>query len=574
MHKLTQHFKNNLNTIRSYIKIIDKLLNNHPYVFTVLISFLYLGILQFSFSTSGDTWAESFYEYVHNAVSTGSSEFFKTGIAGYYNFLPKLLSYSYVHVGLPLGYIDHFLRASVVVFAVLCIGFIGHPYNKHLIKNNYIRITFALLMLMALYHVSSFSFINVWYVGFIPIILISLHNKKINKEITQVGYAAFAMMICLTKPSIILLPFVMYRMIRLKEWLLGSIILFAISLQTLLFFTSAYYHSLPISAPVNLFEKFYNVFLYAGLSLLKLLQLPPSSLLIVILAGIFLLVLSIVAIKSRSLLQASLIVATFILAIYTAIYSPDAAPIHVAANYSSIFGDIFKLQREILIDFFVLLLLFISVDYINRLPRFASRKSKFRLDLGVSILLFCVLILVYRPIDTQSSNIHINIDSFRSSLTKKDAICMPIPITPSWVPGETTYGWYYESRIYGSCLKQNYEKQINYSSFVHKLSNNFVINNDSPLTINSILIPIVNPTTNKSVAVQLKNIVTGKVYYSTIEAKKNNDKLSFVAFNLNSESLAEFYTYRISEVDNTHSNLTTGLFTDESIAYYPYFINH
>ena len=75
-------------------------IQRRPFVTAVSVGTLYLLISQYKFVVSGDAWAEDFYEYVHGAIANGWNGFFYTGIAGYFNFIPKLLSYRHLQTGL------------------------------------------------------------------------------------------------------------------------------------------------------------------------------------------------------------------------------------------------------------------------------------------------------------------------------------------------------------------------------------------------------------------------------------------------------------------------------------------
>ena len=564
---------------RPYIVLFKNSLVNsftrytHIYAFVGMI--IYLALFQSKFLFGGDSWAESFYEYVQGALTGGWQTFFTLGIAGYFNFLPKLFSYSYILLGAPIEHVDYFFRAIVILYTVACISFIAHGYNRFLIKNDCIRVLFAFATLLILYHVSSFSFINVWYVGFIPIILISLSPKRFEYEWQQILYAAFAMSVCFTKPSLILIPLIIYRMLRHKEYLLGAIILFSAGLQSLLFFTSTYYETAiqTYTEHIPLYKKIGNAILYPGLLTLKLYQLPPVQLVSVIGVTGLLGLLFAALVKIRGIVQALLIALTLGLLSYTAIYPPDAAPFSVVSSFNGLFSDEMKLQREVLVTFIIVLSLFTAGSYVFE----KSRGRQSRLIKG-SIVTFLLLltILSFRTIDTQSSKLHVNIDPFRASIGKNSAICMPIPPTTSWYPKNTAvYGWYYESYGIGTCGKTNYDKQIDYASFGKRKigpGRDIIVVNEHKHEIKSILLPIYTPNPDRATNVSLKNARTGKAYMAPIESKSNGDHLTFVAFNLDGEGTEDTYKYRLAEPATNSSKLSTGLFSDGRVAHYSYFL--
>lgn len=551
----------------------------YTYLYTLAGMLAYLLIFQTHFVMTGDTWAEAFYEYVHGAIANGWQGFFFTGIAGYFNFLPKLLTYSYVSFGLPLQYIDHMFRFSVIAYALLCISFISHSYNRSMIKNDYMRTLFAFMVLLTYYHISSFSIINIWYVGFIPITLVSLSSVKFRNQLQELAYAAFAMSVCLTKPSLILFPLVIYRAIRHKEYLLGSIIAFSITLQSLLFFTSSYYHTSTVEQHVHILVRIVNVLLYLGVLLLKLFRLSISSFWLIPLASLFIFGLIAIAIRIRGFMQAALITLTLLLASYTAIYAPDAYPVSVRLSYDALFHDEMKLQREVMISFLLLLLIFITANY--AIKYFQVRSRKFG-KLPILIVIVPLLFLVgceYRTIDTRSSNLYINIDAFRPDLRTNRPVCMPIPPTPSWTPygsaSGPTYGWYYENGAYGSCSKLNYNKTMDKDSFTHKIGSGLDIDVEAVLSkrLSSVLIPISNPYPGQTRHIILENTASHKTYTAVIENKTNSDKITYLAFDLTDESPAPIYRLVLKEAGTNTSNLTTGTFKEGGVIIFPYFLS-
>jgi hypothetical protein len=565
-----------------FVKVVawvQAIFSRHPYTFTVIISLLYLILFQASFMTSGDIWAESFYEYVYGAVIAGWSGFFHTGIAGYFNFLPKLLSFSYLLLGFPADQVDYFMRISTVLFAIACTSFIAHPYNRYLIKSDVIRSALSLLVLMTLYHVSSFSFINVWYLGFLPIIFVSLHPQRFSGELRQLGYAAFAMAVCLTKPSVILLPLIIYRAVRHKEYLLGGIIVFSVALQALLFLTSNFLESQPPQPHVGLFSKLTNTLLYIGLLELKLFGIQPVNPWLLVIALALLAVIIVAVSKVLGYVKTGLLTLTMMLASYTAIYSPDSAPVFVRVSYEALFYDQLKLQREVMVYFFILLFIFLLLSRLyniknNKLPHF----GRFLLVAGVIILM---AIAVYRPIDTKSANLHVNIEPFRASLKHDEPVCMPIPPTPSWVPHGfsegPTYGWYYESRGLGTCYRSNYDETIDYKSFKDSIGSSRQVNikplgaADKKHKIKAILLPVHVPD-SRSHTLVLQNLNTGKIYTAPIEPQEPDDRLAFVAFNLAGEKNQQEYRYALREKGVEDSKISTGRFKDSDLALFAYFL--
>lgn len=560
------------------MKILE-IIKKHPYTTTLVVSLLYLVIFQTKFVSSGDIWAEAFYEYVYGAIISGSEGFFHTGIAGYFNFLPKLFSFPYVINGLPLQYIDYFFRIIVILFTVSCTSFIAHSYNRPLIKSDLLRSLLALAVLLTFFHISSFSFINIWYVGFIPIILVSLSPNKFANEWYQLLYGGFAMAVCLSKPSVILLPLVVYRIVKHKEILLGALILFAIILQSVLFFTSPYYHywTAHIDVHTSIFRKAIDTFLYPGLLLLKLLKIYPIHIIVVTLASAVIAALSLFNIKKIGWIKVCLIGLTLLLASYTALYPPDTQPLSVTKALDTLYVDEMKLQRELMLYFVVLLIIGISLGSVTTL----SKKRVFRKRIYIASVAVLVLILgvSYRPIDTESSRVYVSIDSFRASLKKREVVCMPIPPTPSWTPadykGDPTYGWYYENKGLGTCTKSNYDKAIAFNSFSTPLRSGLDVSikpNAENESIKTLLIPIANPNPKRAAILELRNEKTKKTYESHVYSKSIDDRITYVSFNLSSEPYQQEYTYKLYEKGVSGSKLSTGTFKEGGTALFTYFI--
>lgn len=563
------------NKWQTYLQRAASSFAHYPHFYAFGAMLLYLLVFQFQFVTTGDGWAEAFYEYIHGALVVGREGFFDLGIAGYFNFLPKLLTYPYIWLNFPLEYIDYFYRFMVILFTLACVSFIAHPYNRDLIKNDLLRTFLAFAVLLTFYHISSFSMINVWYVGFIPIILVSLSPHKFQSEWHQIFYATFTMAVCLTKPSLVVLPLIIYRLIRHKEILLGSILLFPVLLQACLFFTSSYYAfwSAARIEHVTLLSKIVNTLLYPGLLVWKLYQVAPAAFAFVAAGTGVIGMLFAVFWKVRGFIQAALLGLVLCLASYSAIYPPDSPPFSVQDTYTSLFGDYMKLQREVLISFVIVLLIFVCASFV--IQHFAKhRHSRY-----ITIVTFAIVIILtamsFRVIDAKGSHLYVNLDPFRPSLAKDTPICMPVAPTPSWYPPNTSvYGWYYESWDYGTCGKTNYDKSIDYHSFgKQKINRGTLIKivNVHHHDIKSLYLPVQNPDPTRATTLVLKNTKTGKTYEAPIDSKKN-DKLTFVAFNLEGEDAEDEYSYQLSEKDTKNSALSTGTFTDGRLAHYSYFL--
>ena len=86
------------------------------------------------------------------------------------------------------------------------------------------------------------------------------------------------------------------------------------------------------------------------------------------------------------------------------------------------------------------------------------------------------------------------------------------------------------------------------------------------------MVAVSNPNPHQTRSLALENIDTHQTYVATIKAKPNNDRLSYLAFNLRTEPQAATYRYILKEAGTRDSGLTTGSFTDGGVVYFPYFV--
>lgn len=538
-------------------RVLD-IVRKHPFVTTLAASVLYLVIFQSPFITSGDNWAEAWYEYIHGAFVDGKSGFFAVGIAGYFNFLPKLLSYSYVLLHLPLEYIDYFLRFSVVAFVVACTAFVAHPYNRPLIKSDPIRGVLALALLMCFNHITTFSMINAWYVGFIPIILVSLSSNRFKHELHMVLYAAFALMVTLTKPSIILLPLVLYRAWRHKEYLLGFIISFGIFLQTGLLFFSDYLAKFPPIAG-SLLGKAANTILYPGLLLLKSFGINPSFLAVIVLATLALLGVTYVVSRKIGLVPAVLLVVVMFGASYAALYAPDSPAPSVITHHQALFADDQKLQREVMVRMLALILLFIAAGvgyecWKNvRLVRPAT--------VAMSALL---LMLLFRPIDVTSAAVVTDLKPFRNELQSRTIDCVPIAPNALWGVTDKstfTYPWYFERSAYGTCGRTNYGQSFHRSSFTVKANETkqIIIELEKPYALTAMSFPVRLSSPRDTTTLMLTEVETGKQFIANV-APRQFDTMANPVFNLSGAGKSTSHHFTLT---SSNPNVYTGTFDND-----------
>ncbi len=553
------------------IPAILRWLQARPHAVASLVLIAYLAILQPRFIWSGDVWAEGYAEYLVNALTFGWKTFFSLGWANYFNLIPKVLSNLYVTLHLPVGYIDYFYRATVVLYAVASTAFIAHPSNRRLIPSDSLRILLALATIEILYHVSSFSFINVWYIGFVVVVMICLNPRPMRSG-WQIPYGIFAIAAVLTKPSIILLPLVAYRAYRTKEYVAGGIIAGAIGLQTLLMALS--YPSVTLE-PIRLTTKAAILALGSGLVALKALNIPPVSLAIVALAMGVLMGLVWYVGRTRGWLLASTLVATFGLATYTQYFVPDLPAPAFFRQFQDIFHDDFKLQRAIMPSFLVLLLIYLAAD---SFLRFGGRWRWLRPVPPVAIFasLLALVAVQYRPIDLQRAVFAADISQYRHSLNARQSVCVPIPPHPGWdnylkVPAGN---WWFQH--YGGCIGRHYEQ-----SPAPGLSQTFpdglplVVAGQSDLQLKSVLVALYNPRPRNRHHLQLRDQATGHIYTAIVPAKTNGEALSYVAFNLHGLEPQQQYHLLLTDVTPGRPlPLKAALFADRTPAYYELFMGY
>lgn len=334
-------------------------------------------------------------------------------------------------LGLPLDLIGYFFRISVVLFTVSSIAFTAHRYNRWLIPSDGLRIVLCLAILMLFSHITIFGMINVWYVGFIPIILISLSPLRFRSELREVVYAAFSMAVCFSKPSLVLLPLVLFRAWRHKEYLLGFILSFSIGLQTLLFLTSSYFLRLPDQASIPILEKILSIVLYPGMVLLKILHAPTPTFFIVmcVSAMIVLLYISLTRILGW---RVSVVLGTTVgLLVYTSLFSPDSPMPSLFHNLNTLYTDTSKLQRDILLQALLLLLLFVGYYHFVVILKKRFAIKIFQANAIYLVAPFVFLLLLYRPIDVSSAGLALNnLQQFKGDLRKVTQTVCPSHLHP------------------------------------------------------------------------------------------------------------------------------------------------
>lgn len=548
------------------IKNIRGCFHKHPFFVSLLIATLYLLFLQFPFITSGDSWAESWYEYIHEAFVNGSKGFFHLGIAGYFNLLPKLLSFPFVILDMPLQYVDYFFRYATTVFVVGCTSFVAHQYNRTIIKSDALRVILALGLLLCFNHITSFSMINAWYVGFIPIVLISISPTKFKTQLGMIIYASFALLVSLTKPSIILLPLVLYRAQRHKEYLLAFVITLGIILQTLLLLTSSYLSSFP-QITTGIVSRIANTLLYPGLLALKSFDLAPSSIICIILACVLIVIVAYLASKKVGILAVGAILLAIAGASYSSLYAPDQPAPSVTQHYMSLFNDDSKLQREIVIRLLLLLIAFIGLGV------FYEQKKNYRfLGVGILAVSACLTLLLYRPIDVTSASLVTNLAPFRKEMRQRTVDCIPIAPNVLWDANKEmnyAFPWYFEQHAYATCGRTNYGKLFSTSSFTTRVSElqPITIDLEKPYSLTAFSLPIRLSSKDSVATLTLTDRVSGAQFIAKVE-KRQFDAMANPVFNLANADKSLHHEFLLS---SSNPDVFVGHFDDNTPITFTYY---
>lgn len=534
---------------------------------TILIISSYLLLFQSHFVFSGDQWAEAFPEYVNDAINGSWREIFNSGWAGYLTIIPSFLSKAYVELGLPLGYIDLFFRGITVTFTVLCVSFLGHPINRGIIKSDKIRVFAALMIILAIRHVSALAFINIWYLGFIVIILFSLSKEKISIPI-QLIYTTFAVLTALSKSSLVLLPFVLYYAFRTKRYISSLAIISAVLLQTYLtvFSVNGYGSS---GIKIQIIDIFKESFIGLGDYLFKILHLAPLSIYAVIASGVFMVAIFVFLLFKRGFWETSILGLGLFISIYLYIFAPDSGLTNLWINYPTLYNDIYKIQREFIIIFLIIIVFSMFVSTVLKNTKFSNNKK----NVFISLLAIAITISInpLAKIDTISPGLQSNISNYRYSLNNKESICMPVPPTQMW---DYQAAWFFQYK--GGCYTKQSPKQIDKDSF-----NNIIDDNGLNITIDS------KPNDDiKTLTLLLKgNFNISKNQFILTDSKsgrsftaispKNSEEYHFINFNLTGLGPNNSgYSFIIKSLQNP-GLYASGNFKDSSLPVtYSYFMGY
>ena len=505
-----------LTMVRVYI-------SNHPIVTALVSIAAYFILLQLSFVTSGDIWAEGYMEYLHKAVTFHWDAVTAPSWEGYMTLLPSFFSKLYISMQMPLGFIDIWYRLIAVVFAAGSLAIIASPLTRTVWPRLWQRLVVIAFLLFTLWHVSAFSFINIWYVGFVPIAILCMSAVPM-RVWQKVAYTIFGVVLALTKPSVILMPFLVYRAIKTKEYISNGLIFIAACYQTyLLFFATSNGER---HVPSDVLGIIKTLYVGVGTEVLKLVHIAPNDVLValatMLVVGIFALL-----VWRRGWLMAGLAAFGFSFAVYSYVLAPDPSANTFTLTSAQLFADHYKLQREILImAFFIVAIGMLLPDAWAKLR---SLRAKWRpyAYAGGALAIVIFGIMVYRPIDTTSGSVAIDITPFRPTLTLRQPACMPVAPLPSWSPGTA---WFFAQN--GGCVFQGPSRAPAETAFTRDTIN-------APLRVAgveghnlmTVMVPVNVAAPHTAKIVRLKEVESGMVFTGKIMATSQNG-VQFVAFNV------------------------------------------
>jgi len=567
------------------------------YILCAALLALYLLLCQTNFTLSGDTWAEAFPEYVNDVLTKDPSDIIQSSWAGYLTIIPSFLTQLYVSSHLPLGNIDYYFRFVTLTFAVLCCSFIAHPFNRRLIKSDALRFFLAFLTLFSICHVSGLAFINIWYVGFIAIMLVCTSRKQLTLK-RELAFTTFAALICLTKPSLIIIPFVLYRLARQlnihqipltktkgkvrpatrwKNWIQTAwksskigiisscILLLAIAVESYLTvfgqngFSSGAVHVSPLMLIPDLF-------LASGTLLLKVLHVPFITQWLVLISSAFVVMLFVVLFHRTKLLTITMALC-LLLGIYLHIYSPDNTLDNVWMNFLHLYSDQTKLQRELVPNFMLLLALFMNIGYLLESKLFRQKKSVQRIFIAILALLFVIIAKPWGTIINQNTAqfYSVDISNYRASLNNNQPVCMPLAPTAFL---DNTANWFFQYN--GGCYHLDSGHTFSQTSFTHRVNDERTIRLKGGIENNlkTVVLPIKIENPKPGMIITIQDQLTGKKYTAAIRLLPSPyQQLSFNTSGIDQRPGDYVFTLHLTDTTNV-SLIYTGTFENTEPALY------
>lgn len=535
-------------------------LRKHLFLVGLLSIGLYLLLLQTVLLFSGDTWAESFAEYLHETLMVGWKDVFAPSWAGYLTVIPSALSASFVSSGIPLGLVDYYFRATAILFAALSASFVGLRWNRKIIKSDTLRVLLAVLLIALFSGVSDFSFINVWYMGFIPIIFICL-NPSLLSPIRQVGYVIFSVLVVLTKPSIVLAPLVIYRMFKTKQYVSNIAVLLAIGLQTyMLLFAGP--PAMQTNVTPGATEAILALFVGSGISVLKFFSVFPSSMWFVIAANFLLALMFWYVAKKRNIWMAIVLAMAFLVAVYAQYMAPGEYLYRKVQNFAALYNFDLKLQRDLLINsIFTIWLVLLIPSVVAFIKQKVSHKYvKYALLTVLFSGIFLQAVRIYHPLDARQA---MDISPFRHSLTVRQPICIPLP-TPR--PTGLDPEWYFQDG--GTCITPQKHQKLQPSAIPANEVVRMRVEGLGPYPLKSILLPLYVPD-GVSGMVTIRDLRTGQSYTAAVH--KSREEIRPIAFNTAGVTVQDSYEFEVTSTTIGSARFGQGSDTGQP-AHYAYFM--
>jgi hypothetical protein len=549
-----------INKMRKNISENISKIRQHPVLVAVFGMLLYFALFQLPFVTSGDIWAEAYMEYLHKALHTGWISVIMPSWEGYVTFLPSFFTKAYVELGASLGMIDMYLRGIAVIFTVGSLAVIASPLTKPLLPRLWQRLVVIAGLILTLWHVSAFSFINIWYVGFIPIVVLALSAVRF-KVWQQIFYTLFALAVAFTKPSVILVPFIVYRAIRTKEYISNALILAAVGVQTyLLFFATS---NGARNVVQSIWQIVHDMYVGMGTAILKLVQIAPNDLFIVC-ANIALVLLLVLLILRLGWVRAGLLAFGFAFSVYAYVLAPSADAARPVADASAIFADHYKIQREILISMFLVLSTGLLLPHVWRGAQKLAPRLHIPARVAVLVVTGVALGFMYRPIDTTSHQVALNIAPFRSSLAMQQPVCMPVAPTPSWSQGTN---WF---MAYGGGCETTGAFSMNvFDASSQTIEDGEIVQiaGHGKHSLMTVMLPVRLASSYNAATFTLQDIATGMQFIGQIKTSQDG-AAQFVAFNTSGLAAAESYEFILT----TDTPASTMIDDDGAVVVQSYFM--
>ncbi len=543
----------------------NRFVAKHPFWAAVIFCLVYLIILQKAFLFSGDVWAETHMEYLDEAINEKYAKIFEAGWAGYLTILPSLLAKIYIFFDLPTGYIDFYYKAIIVVFTIGCVSFCASKFNQQLIKPFWLRLLLCAALLLLLYDISIFSFINIWYLGFVPLILTALNPGRLSPK-QQAVYAVFGLLVVLSKPALLLFPFLLYRGVKSKEYFSNALVGTGVVYQTviMLFFDP---RNSGATATRDLLVIAQAVFTGGAAELFKLFRVVPTNFIYIIAANILLTALLFLVYKKYGALRSGLLAFGYAFSVYAYMLAPDAFLYQGLREFAHIYPFSFKYQREFLINvFFVLIFLFALLAAHSLLKGRVSKTQKKFVNAGGIFVLALLLFRFYTPIDVESAGVAANIEPFRHALNTGQSTCMPIPPTPRYFPHAS---WVYESNT-PLCHARNFELSPDFDHMDISLKQpvTFTIPNDTPYELKTVYLIVRNKSPHRAASLSLIDRSSGMSFSAKIPARKS-ETINFISVNVAGMPFRTAYEFALS---SPNPDLYWGTFKEKrKHSYYPYF---